>query len=180
MKHRLLERLHADHVNMAAVMRVMDDEFDRLEAGGEADYALLEDALRYIAGYSDTHHHPLEDVVYDELGRAAPQVAGDLGRIVEQHEKLIRQGQELKAAIEAVEEAAIVRRDTLVAAGRAYIEALRKHMQIEEGTLFPTAAEHMSSEGWANVESHMQVPPDPLFGPKPEAEYQALLARLRD
>lgn len=179
MKHRLLERLHADHVNMAGVMRVMSEELDRLEAGEAADYELLDDALRYIAGYSDVHHHPVEDVVYDELANAAPEAAADLGRIVEQHEKLIRQGQELQAAVAAVEEAAIVRRDRLVEAGRAYLDALGRHMHIEEETLFPLAAEHMSADSWGRVESNLRLPPDPLFGPKPETEFEVLLGRIR-
>lgn len=160
-------------------MRIVSHELDELEANREPDYELLEDILRYITRYSDVHHHPTEDLVYAELRKLSPAAAQEVEDVVGEHEGLIEQGQAFLEAVEAVEEAAIVRRDRLLAAGRKYLAALGRHMGTEEAKLFPLAAERLSSAGWARVEASAGQPPDPLFGGTVEREYRTLWQRIQ-
>lgn len=178
MEEEILATLHQDHVNLSRLMRIIAHELDELEAGREPDYELVEDILRYITGYSDIHHHPTEDLVYDELRKISPEAAGEVEEIVAQHHGLIDQGRAFLEAIEAVEEAAIIRRDRLLDSGRKYLTALGRHMGTEEGKLFPLAAERLSAESWSAVEAGAQQPPDPLFGESVEREYQTLWQRI--
>jgi len=178
-EHPILEALRRDHQNVTRVMTLASKELDALADGREADYSLLEDAFRYLTGYSDLHHHPLEDLVYAELTKVSPQASREIEPIVREHDELIRLGQEFLAAVEAVEESAIIRLDRFVQSGKSYLAKLGEHMGVEERALFPLAAEQLSADSWALIQSGFQRAPDPLFGSSVEREYEQLLARIR-
>ena len=174
----VMTKLRQDHANVAQVLAVLERELDRIEQGGSADYELLQDVMRYITGYSDLHHHPAEDVLYEELAKAAPEAAGELSVILTEHEKLIDKGRQFLETIEAVEEEAMVKRADFLRIGHAYVDTLSHHMGIEESRLFPLADRVLSDDAFANVSERLERQPDPLFGPALHEEYRQLWKRI--
>lgn len=159
-------------------MRVAAKELDALEGGQSADYGLLEDIMRYVTGYSDAHHHPTEDVLYDELKSRSPAVAAQVEAIVGEHETLIDRGREFLETIEAVEDGAIISRDALLAVGREYIDTLGRHMGIEEKRLFPLASSELTDEAWSAMDERIERAPDPLFGSSVDERFRRLWQRI--
>lgn len=174
----ILEELERDHANISRVKRLAMHELDALESGQEADYSLLEEIMRYITSYSDAHHHPTEDILYEALKSSSPAAAARVEAVVGEHEPLIEKGRALLEAIEAVEEGAIVRRDVIVATGRDYFNALGRHMGVEERELFPMAARELPPDAWAELDARVERAPDPLFGPAIDEGFRRLWQRI--
>ncbi len=176
---RILDGLRRDHAHVGRLLRIAERELNVLEQGRSADYGLLEDIMRYITGYSDAHHHRVEDVLYDELERSSPDAAKRVEAVVSEHGPLIEQGRSFLETIEAVEEEAIVRRDQFIAMGRAYVSALGRHMGVEESELFPLAEKSLTDDDWRQLNERTDTPPDPLFGESVDTEFRQLWARLQ-
>lgn len=170
----VVDKLRRDHAHVRRVLRLVGQGLDRIEAGDSADYDLLHDVMRYITGYSDLHHHPAEDVLYEALAKASPEAASELAAIVTEHEKLIDKGRSFLVTIEAVEDEVMVSREDLLRIGRDYVDTLAHHMGIEESRLFPLADESLSQDDLADVTERLERLPDPLFGPALDEEFRHL------
>ncbi len=170
----LLEELHHDHVNVVTLMAAADRELDAIEADQSADYELLEDVMRYLTAYSDAHHHPNEDVMFAALVERAPETAKQIDAIEYEHEHLAAQGRLFLESLVAHRDEAIVPREELVRRGRAYFGALRKHMSLEETTLFPLVLRTLTGADWHAVRERILVGTDPLFGPVRDANFRRL------
>lgn len=166
--------LHADHVNFARIAALAEHALDELEAGRSTDLSLLEDIMRYVTGYPDTHHHPTEDIVFEHLSKRAPEMQPDLDAILAEHEAIIDAGRRFLDAIEAAEEDAMVQRVDLIELGREYLAKLKRHMDIEEARLFPAARTSLTDADWASVHEQVDQRSDPLFGPSRDEEYRRL------
>ena len=54
---------HADHVNFARLLNLLEGELDLLHDAGSPHYQLMLDIMYYMTHYSDVLHHPKEDLV---------------------------------------------------------------------------------------------------------------------
>ena len=170
----VIDSLHQDHINQTQLIGIADRALDELEAGASTDYALLEDVMRYMTGYPDLHHHPKEDAVFKKLMERDPELRGKLDAMLKEHDSIIAAGRRFLGSIQAVEEDAMLSRVAFVAQGRAYLDALKQHMNIEESQLFPAAREKLSASDWDELEYQVEHQPDPLFGPSVDADCERL------
>lgn len=175
----ILQDLRQDHINVGRVLTIAEQAIDAIAAGNSTDYDLLEDVMRYVTGYSDVHHHPTEDVVYEQLKRCSPDAASKVDAITAEHDVLIQKGRAFLELVEAVEGEAMVRRDQFVRVGREYLSALGRHMGVEERELFPLAAAALSPAAWVEVGALVGAQPDPLFGPSIDEEYRRIWERIQ-
>ncbi len=178
----IIDDLHQDHINAARVLKIAERALASIKSGKSVDFALLEDALRYITGYSDTCHHPLEDVVFLHLRKRAPQMADEIDAIAAEHESIIAKGKRFLDSVVAVGEGAFVSREDLAHVGREYVETLWKHMSVEESMLFPAAATTLDESDWDSVRKQFDYGSDPLFGSAIDRDYERLwkLIQLHD
>ena len=65
-------------------------------------------------------------------------------------------------------------RDWLTEAGRRFVATFRRHMEREEATFFPAAADALTPQDWAEIAQRMVDPEDPLFGARTEERFAAL------
>jgi hemerythrin-like domain-containing protein len=178
MRHAILDRLHADHVNMAKVAALIAGELAAVETGGRADLGLLEDVMAYVTGHPDTHHHPTEDIVFARLKRTAPEACSEVDAIMDEHARVIARGREFLGLVRAVEEDAVVTRAELLAKGRRYLDTLSEHMNKEEAGLFRLAADRLDTADWAAIDARLAALEDPLFGATVAADYRRLWQRI--
>ena len=174
----VIAKLHADHVNVALIADMARNELRRLERGETADYSLLEDVMCYVTGYPDTHHHPTEDVVFEKLKERTPEMAAEVDAILAEHADLIATGKRFLQAIRAVTGEAFVLRDDLIARGYAYLSMLERHMDTEEGRLFPAARTALTAPDWVELDKRIEHRRDPLFGCLDE-DYRRLWRRIQ-
>ena len=57
---------------------------------------------------------------------------------------------------------------------RAFLDANRHHMAMEEKHFFPLALQVLTAEDWAEIDTRITNREDPLFGIKVETQFQTL------
>ncbi|MDH3511912.1 MAG: hemerythrin domain-containing protein [Gammaproteobacteria bacterium] len=175
----VMRGLHRDHAHLSEIRNLACLELAAIEGGQHEDYCLLEDIMRYVTGYPDTHHHPTEDIVFAQLKARAPGTAPEVDRILADHAALLVKGRRFLEAIQAVEEGTIMRRDEFVDRGQEYLSSLGEHMRVEESRLFPLAKEHLSDADWDEIGRRVQRQDDPVFGASVDEDYRQLWQRIQ-
>ncbi len=169
-----LDVLHEQHRNIARLIDLLEREIGVVENGGNPNVSMLQDIMQYIIRYVDVAHHPLEERLIARFEEAEGQSVGEVEECKKQHEEVISLGQNFNAVVEAVREEQLVERTEFVRAGREYIDFQRKHMDLEEGRVFPTLKRALSDEELQAVGDEVEQSRDPLFGGIVEKEYKQL------
>jgi hemerythrin-like domain-containing protein len=173
--------LSDEHRYMNLLVETLDEILERTDTPGVGDYFLMQDIVRYMHEYSDTVHHPTEDLMFDKLVRRNPASKKNVARLRREHEMLEKNTSKLMKQLEDAakrrtpEDAAAVH-----AAARTYIKRLRQHMQFEEHELFPDATRCLAHKDWHSIEARLQAADDPLFGETVKNEYRALYEYFAD
>ena len=175
----IIASLHEDHVNVAQVASVAREELRLLAAGETADYALLEDIMCYVTGYPDTHHHPTEDIVFARLKERSPEISEEIDSLLAEHVEIIARGRRFLEAIRAVAEESFMLREDFLHRGEEYLTLLVRHMDVEEGRLFPRARSELTEEDWVVLKERIEQRVDPLFGPALDEDYRRLWRRIQ-
>lgn len=175
----VMRDLYQDHAHLAEIANIARQELKALEAGEEAEYSLLEDVMRYVTGYPDTHHHPTEDIVFAQLKKRFPDSGKHVDQILSEHAHLLERSRLFLEAIQAVEEGTIMRRDEFVHRGQEYLRLLGEHMRAEESRLFPMAQKHLSDADWAEIGGRVEQQADPVFGASVDEDYRQLWQRIQ-
>ena len=170
----VMDDLHEDHVHVAEMLDLLEQQIGIVAAGENGDFELLHDIMVYMTHFPDNVHHPKEDRLYAELRAVHPDRATGMRRIAEEHRELEEQSVSL---LRRLEEAAAGDADSLrevVAAASRYADLLRKHMRWEEADLF-RRLDKLAAEGHDLVDKAVVINQrDPLFGSKVEESFKVL------
>jgi len=173
--------LQLEHRRMQRLLGYVDRQAQGLALGAPVDHRLLEVAFEYFCGYPDQCHHPKEDAVYRKLVQRAPDSAGSVRQLVEEHEKLAAMTQSLLGAIGELRRDPRAATDDLARRLRAFLDFYRHHMRLEEHQFFPLALARLSPDDLEEIDFTVFDRPDPLFDRTAEAKYSELsdeIARL--
>ncbi len=168
---------HADHVNFARLLGLLERELAAFQAGDRPDYALMLDIVYYLRHYPDAVHHPREDVAFARLVERDPAMQLPIARRLQEHRVIASVGDELLALLQAVTEEAMMRRATLESSVATYLVYYRHHLAAEEQEVIPRAAALLTPDDWAAVAA-APAAPDPLFGDAFEARYRDLRRQI--
>ncbi|MBK8454629.1 MAG: hemerythrin domain-containing protein [Thiofilum sp.] len=175
--HKILADLHQDHINLATLLGLLEEQVHYLAEGDDANLWLILDIADYIERYSDYVHHPKEDRVYAVLAECTSENADTLTELLAQHHQLPNDTLTFQALIKGVlYDDAIVLRDGLVAKINEFIAAQKQHMNLEEGIIFPLIQKHLKPNHWNALENSLLNAEDPLFGAKVMERYEQLYA----
>ena len=170
----VIETLRRDHLNLAELLRVLDNQVSVFEDGGRPDYELVSEIVDYCLNYPDLHHHPMEDQVLVKLREVAPEAAEKVGDLDAKHRELGDLTRRLSATLHQILNEAEIDREAVVGLAQNFIEAYRAHINAEELYFFPTAEMALSDADWIDVENAIASLEDPLFGEQVAEEYQQL------
>lgn len=174
----LVEQIHADHVNAARILDLVEAEVDRARSEEMPDLDLLEDAMRYLINYLDLVHHPVEDSMFAKLVQNEPGAADEVEVLRQEHQTLARLGSEFLEIVKAAEHGDFVLREDMVKRGTEYAETLRSHMDAEEVGPLKRARASLTSEDLDEVKAAYASAHDPLMMDSLKAEYAALYRSL--
>ena len=90
-----LDLWHAEHVNFARLLNLLDDQLLLFHGGKTPDYELMLNIMFYMTRYSDVLHHPKEDLVFAKIREREHGVARTVDDLAAQHAHLKQIGQEL-------------------------------------------------------------------------------------
>lgn len=167
--------LRNEHRHMNMLVETLDEHLERTESLGTGDYFLMQDIVRYMHDYSDTVHHPTEDLMFDKLVRRNPAREKDVARLRREHGFLDKNTLDLMQMLErAAERQTPADAKAVHDATRTYIRRLRRHMSFEEAELFPSASRCLASKDWHDIEARLEAAEDPLFGRTVKKEFRVL------
>ncbi len=170
----VLETLHAEHRNIARLLNAMEYQIERLATAENPDYDLLQSIANYFCDYPDRCHHPKEDAVFRQLQAKHPTEVATVGDLAKEHRDAYARVRRFRDNIQAIFRDEILPRDTVLSAGRSFIDAEREHMRMEEELFFPLAASVLDEEDWRSIEGSLRQRQDPLFGEFVEEEFRIL------
>ena len=169
---------HADHVNFATLLDLLEDHLDLFQRGAAPDYELMLDIMFYMAHYPDALHHPKEDLAFARIKEREVSARPIIDHLTEQHARLKKAGDALVIALDDIVNGSITSRGHVEAPGRAYIADFRSHMQTEETAILPLAARLLRDSDWAVIEAAILHIDDPLFGKNGEERYATLRRQI--
>jgi hemerythrin-like domain-containing protein len=170
----VLETLRDEHRNIARVLNAMENQLERLATASNPDYDLLQTIANYFCDYPDRCHHPKEDVVFRQLQSKRPTAAATVGDLAKEHRDAYARVRRFRDNIQAIFRDEILPRDSVLTAGRSFIDAEREHMRMEEELFFPLAARVLDEKDWKAIEGRLSQRQDPLFGALVEEEFRIL------
>ena len=175
----LMKELREDHRNMAVVLELLDTLVEQMDVGKDPDFELFDEIMRYMTVYPDAVHHPKEDVVYEQLRQARPDLAEDLDHVPDDHSDIAHLGSLLRDEVEAVNAGAAVRREKLIEDTTAYVRRLRNHIQWEEEDLFKRIDRMLDADAQTVDVSQYEHIKDPVFELEIEAGFRRMIESLR-
>ncbi len=175
----LMKELREDHRNMAMVLDLLDEAVNEASAGGDPDFELIDEIMRYMTVYPDAVHHPKEDVVYKQLRDKRPDLAEDLDDVPTDHRDIAVMGAALRDEVEAINAGSAVRRTKFIDDTAGYVNRLRNHMGWEERDLFRRIDAMLDADPQEFDVAEFEHIKDPVFELEIEAGFRRLIASLK-
>lgn len=179
--HKLMTELHQDHVNLAKLLKLLEQQVETLAAGEDADLILMADIADYIRRYADQIHHPKEDEIYRVFQARSAEAEGVVTTLLDEHQHLPNVTLEFQRLLDGlINDSLILTRQELQDKITAFIEAQTEHLNTEEANLFPLINNTLQDADWAEVEQGMQEHIDPLFGSHILDRYRSLHTLMKE
>src|SRR5690606_28667873 len=174
----IIDSLRADHSRLTKLLDALERQIAAFEDGGQPDFEIMDGILHYCRSYPDRHHHPCEDLVHEVLRERNPAVAAELGDLAREHAKLAALTGGFAEQLTAVEQDVPTQRRALAAAARAFLDAYRRHIRMEEQFFFPAAERWLTPEDWLRIRRRLPRAADPLFEHRTDKRFAALSADI--
>jgi hemerythrin-like domain-containing protein len=176
----LMKALRAEHRHIAGVMELFGDQLKAIDGGQLVDTHVVYEIMDYMISWPDRYHHPREDLIYGRVAELDSSSADEVDTLQRDHDSSAKRGREVLAEVERWREGE-VSGAAVVKAGRAYIDHMSEHMNLEEKLVFPHIESVLTTEDWRELAEDDQLRPvsDPVFGPRVQREYRNLTRKLR-
>lgn len=169
-----LARWHAEHINFAALLDLLDVQVAAFHAGERPDYELMMDIIHYLRSYSDLVHHPREDAAFTRMAERDASLSAVLSRLMQEHRVIAWAGEALLKRLEESSSDAMVQRSEVEAAAATFLVYYRQHLNTEEREILPKARTLLDEADWRAVEAAGPTIADPLISDVFEARYAGL------
>jgi hemerythrin-like domain-containing protein len=169
-----LDRLRQEHRDHGRLLDILEAELSAFDAAKAPDFEIMAAIADYFLGYPAACHHPKEDLVYRALLARRPDSAGAVDDIEAEHRANAERVRHFAEAVTNVMRDAEISREAFDHVVRQFVEAQRRHIDREETSLFPLAAEALNDEDWAAIDGRIADADDPLFGAMPEERFASL------
>lgn len=176
----MMKALRAEHRHIAGVMELFGDQLKAIDNGQLVDTHVVYEIMDYMVSWPDRYHHPREDLIYGRVAEMDGAAADEVDTLQRDHDTNAKRGREVLREIERWREGE-VSGAAVVKAGRAYIDHMYEHMNLEEKLVFPHIESTLRIEDWRELAEDDQLRPvsDPVFGPRVQREYRNLARKLR-
>ena len=83
-----IDQLHQDHVNTSKLLVLLQKQMDAFDKGDETDFSLMQNIVDYMSEYTDSVHHPKEDLIYAALENRDPSCKNLVDELHNEHKQL--------------------------------------------------------------------------------------------
>jgi hemerythrin-like domain-containing protein len=175
---RMIELLRDEHRDIEQLLKVLEDEvkvFDRRE---RPDYEVIQAIIDYFQDYPDCCHHPKEDMIFDRLKARDSLAAKHIGDVEAEHRQETERLDRVAKVVRNILLDREVLRETFGKVMRDFIDHQRKHMAMEERTLFPAAASALQPTDWQEIDSKWNDKTETLFSVAMEEKCHSLREQI--
>jgi hemerythrin-like domain-containing protein len=161
---RVLRSLRQEHARLSQLLTLLSRESAELEREPRAVVPLLREALQYVVQHTNVHHHPREEVLFEQLARRSPQHRELRDALEREHEATVRAGLSKLRALEQLDSSQAPSMEELASLALAidrFARGMRDHIVREEEILYSGAERLLEASDWRNVEP-LRETPDPL------------------
>jgi hemerythrin-like domain-containing protein len=171
----IMLHLHNEHKYITKLLNVLKEQVEVIDKGQTPDLIIMADVIRYMNEYSDTSHHPKEDIIYRKLSERDDSQKAEVVNLLIEHEATTRKTETLLHSIrEAQRNPDRENLKNLRFRCDDYIGSMNTHMDLEESRIFPRILEVLGEGDWAEIINEIQPGKDPLFGKIVEKHYHDL------
>ena len=176
--YNIIDQLHLDHINVSKVLNLLTQQYKIMQTDEAPDYILISDILDYFHNYPDHIHHPKENAVFEEYLKHHDESQDTLRELMVEHKDMARLTRDLREIIDSVLDGAMVAKDSLVQQLADFIDRQQRHMDTEEGRVFPLLREKLTSSDFQRIDANLPPKEDPLFGEVVQKQYEALYQHI--
>ncbi len=175
---RIIETLREEHRNIEELLLVLEQELSVFDRNERPDYDIIQGVIRYFEDYPDCCHHPKEDMIFEKLKARDSVAAERVGDLEAEHQNEGKRLRQVAHVVRCVLTDHDIPRQTFHNTLRDFIDLERKHIDMEERVLFPTAIKTLRPEDWAEIEAVWSEKQDSLFNAAIEERCQTLRERI--
>lgn len=175
----IIDHLETDHRNFAGLLKILDRELDLIAALAEPDYPLMTLVLDYLLTYPDQVHHPKEDLIYQMLLRKLPEVRDSLDDLEHEHIVLATLTRDFTSLLKDVVAGEAVMRETLLNAGRGFVDTYKNHLLTKNTGVFKFARQHLPAMDLEPLMGEFDLQSDALRGAEAGERFERLLETIR-
>lgn len=174
----MIERIKREHGYMVRLLAILRHKLNMLKEERSVNYAVLREVVDYLAHHSEKVHHPKEDILYhyylENFGESAT-----IDNLEAEHRALSEKTHNFLNTVDMVLKDAVVPHDIFVEQLESFLNAQKKHLEMEEKQVFPHLLTTFTTHDWQAVEQQWSVcEDDPVFGSTIAEQYQQLAARI--
>jgi len=171
--HDVVSALNAEHRYAARLLDVLEERLAAVERGERLDREALLAGMTYMTQHLDGYHHLREDAMFALLVKRDPGLKTAIARIKREHRSIGAAGKKVVAALERPSKGGRSDEAGVIAAVGDYVGAMRAHMDLEEGELFPRARQVLDADDFAEVDRAFMRVVDPIFEASLQDAYAA-------
>lgn len=170
----LIEELHQDHLNLAKILKLLENNLTEVESGEPVDLDMLYEIVEYVEVYPDQFHHPREDCMFTVYRDNHGKHLDLIEQLLNEHKLITGCTQELRQHLQQWRQDSPVPRDTIVNLISNYLSLQWNHLNLEENEIFVLLDSDLKTSDWERIASLNPVGGDPLFGRLPRQRFHYL------
>jgi len=176
----LMKALRAEHRHMATVLQLFSEQLKAIEAGELVDTHVVYEIMDYMVTWPDRFHHPREDLIYARVAELDAKGADEVDSLQRDHDDTAKRSRQLLRDIERWR-GGEVSGTTVVKRGRAYIDHVYEHMNVEEKVVFPHIESTFTLRDWRELaaDDELRAVSNVIFGPRVQREFRTMSRKLR-
>jgi hemerythrin-like domain-containing protein len=176
----MMKTLRAEHRHMATVMQLFSEQLKAIEGGELVDTHVVYEIMDYMVTWPDRFHHPREDLIYARVAEINVKVRDDVDSLQRDHDHTGKRGREVLKDIERWR-LGEVSGTVVVKSGRAYIDHIHEHMNLEEKLVFPRIETVLTLQDWRELaeDDQLRAVSDSVVGPQVQREFRNMTRKLR-
>jgi hemerythrin-like domain-containing protein len=176
----LMKALRAEHRHMASVLQLFSEQLSAIEVGELVDTHVVYEIMDYMVTWPDRFHHPREDLIYARVAEVDANAADEVDTLQRDHDHTAKRGRQLLRDIGRWR-GGDVSGTVVVKSGRAYIDHIYEHMNVEEKVVFPRIEAALSLQDWRELarDDELRAVSASIFGPQVQREFRNMSRKLR-
>jgi len=176
----MMKALRAEHRHIASVMQLFADQLQAIEEGQLVDTHVVYEIMDYMVSWPDRYHHPREDLIYGRVAEIDVAAADEVDTLQRDHDRAAKRGRELLRDIEKWRQGE-TSGAVIAKSGRAYIDHMYEHMNVEEKVVFPRIESILTVQDWRDLvqDDQLRAVADPVFGTRVQRQFRNMTRKLR-